>query len=118
MERLRATPQIPRDISEQVLAMGRVEWGATDEQTSEQHLAAFANTLRITREHFNYEDVPVAMHGVYLAGSETVLCHTGTSPNSGMNARVIVGTWNQLHDVCAALKGTDHDPAQIEGQEA
>lgn len=108
VERLREAPQIPQDIVEQVLSMGRVEWGATEEKTSQHHVADFENTLRLTREHFNYEDRPVAMQGVYLAGTETVLCHTGTSPNSGQNARVIVGIWNQLYDLCTAL-GASHD---------
>lgn len=94
---------IPREIVEQVLDMGKVEWGATDEQVSEKHIESFAKTLRLTRENFNYEDVPVRMHGLYLEGTETILCHTGTSPNSGVNARALAGAWNWLYDQCTAL---------------
>lgn len=93
---------IPCDIAEQVLSMGRAEWGATDEKTSAEHLAAFENTLRLTRENFNLEDIPVRLHGLYLEGTETVLCHTGTSPNSGANAQALAGAWNWLHDQCKA----------------
>jgi hypothetical protein len=94
---------IPREIAEQVLSMGRVEWGETDEFTASGHLAHLEETLRITREHFNFEDVPVPMHGLYLEGTETVLCHTGTSPNSGPNAQALAGAWNWLHDQCLAM---------------
>lgn len=94
---------IPREIADQVLAMGRVQWGATAEYTEAGHLAHVAESLRITREHFNFEDVPVAMHGLYLEGTDTVLCHTGTSPNSGANAQALTGAWNWLYDQCAAL---------------
>jgi hypothetical protein len=93
--------EIPRDVVEQVLSMGRVEWGATERMTSEGHLESLKETLRKTREHFNFEDVPVAMHGLYLEGGEVVLCHTGTSPNSGPNAQALAGAWNWLHDQCA-----------------
>jgi hypothetical protein len=95
---------IPRDVREQVLSMGRVEWGATDELTSAGHLAHLEETLRLTREHFNFEDVPVAMHGLYLEGTETVLCHTGTSPNSGPNAQALAGAWNWLVDQASAIE--------------
>jgi len=94
---------IPSDIVEQVLRMGRAEWGATEELTSEGHLANLETTLRLTREHFNYADIPVKMHGLYLDGTETVLCHTGTSPNSPMNAQALTGAWNWLHDQCTAI---------------
>lgn len=89
--------------------MGRVEWGSTAEQTSERHVADFAKTLRLTREYFNLEDVPVSLHGLYLEGTETVLCHTGTSPNSGMNARALAGAWNWLVEQCKRgdHRGTD-----------
>lgn len=96
---------IPDHISEQVLSMGKVEWGATGEKTASEHLSDFENTLHLTREKFNLEDIPVAMHGLYLEGTETVLCHTGTSPNSGPNAQALAGAWNWLYDQCATLKG-------------
>lgn len=93
---------IPDAVIEQVLKMGLVEWGATAEQRAEQHVDDFRETLRMTREAFNYADVPVRLHGLYLEGTETVLCHTGTSPNSGANAQALAGAWNWLHEQCAA----------------
>lgn len=102
---------IPRDIVEQVLRMGRAEWGATEELTSEGHLAHLEKSLRLTREHFDYADIPVKMHGLYLDGTETVLCHTGTSPNSSINAQALTGAWNWLYDQCAAI-------TQAEGPQA
>lgn len=101
VEALRAV-SIPRDIADQVLSMGRAEWGATASLDQAGHLAHLAESLRLTREHFNFEDTPVPMHGLYLDG-ETVLCHTGTSPNSGANAQALTGAWNWLYDQCAAL---------------
>lgn len=96
---------IPADIAEQVLSMGKVEWGATAALDHAGHIEHLAGSLRMTREHFNFDDVPIQMHGLYLEGGETVLCHTGTSPNSGPNAQALAGAWNWLHDQCAALKG-------------
>jgi hypothetical protein len=103
---------IPHDIQEQVLAMGRAEWGATEAQSADEHLADFAKTLRITREHFNLEDVPVQMHGLYLEANETVLCHTGTSPNSPANAQALTGAWNWLFDQCAAIRALQSEGKQ------
>lgn len=97
--------EIPADIAAQVLSMGRVEWGATAALTDTGHLEHLAGSLRLTREHFNFEDVPVPMNGLYLEGGETVLCHTGTSPNSGPNAQALAGAWNWLHDQCLAALG-------------
>lgn len=103
--------EIPLHIAEQVVAMGRVEWGATAEHDDAGHLAHLADSLRITREHFNFEDVSVRMHGLYLEGTGTVLCHTGTSPNSGINAQALTGAWNWLHDqAVAALAKHERTP--------
>lgn len=107
---------IPSAIAEQVLSMGRVEWGATAELDDAGHLEHLASSLRLTREHFNYADVPIAMHGLYLAGTETVLCHTGTSPNSGANAQALMGAWNLLHDVCAQGMQLSEDAQAAEAE--
>lgn len=93
---------LPREIQEQILSMGRVDWGATAALTEAEHLEHLASSLKATREHFNFEDIPVRMHGVYLEGTETVLCHTGTSPNSPTNAQIIAGVWNWLVEICEA----------------
>lgn len=101
---------IPSAIAEQVLSMGRVEWGATAEFDQAGHLEHLAESLRLTRENFNYEDVPVPMHGLYLEGTGTVLCHTGTSPNSSANAQALTGAWNWLYEQCAAQTSPTPSP--------
>lgn len=93
---------IPDAMAEQILAMGRVQWGATAEEEEAGHVEHFRNTLRLTREAFDYEDVPVPMHGLYIEGTGKVVCHTGTSPNSGPNAQILAGAWNWLHQICSA----------------
>ena len=92
---------IPEDIAEHVLRMGRIQWGLSGPKSDEDHLADFASTLRLTREHFETVG-DQELHGCYLNGTETVLCHTGVSPNSPIHARILVGLWNQLHDTLAA----------------
>jgi hypothetical protein len=98
-----ATPsdELPQDIIDRVLAVGRVEWGATAAKSDEEHLRDFANTLRITRDEFGTVG-DVALHGVFVEGDETVLCHTGTSQNSAQHARILVGAWNQLFDLATS----------------
>lgn len=95
---------IPESLQEQIIEMGRVEWGATEALTEAKHLEHLASSLKATREHFNFEDIPVRMHGVYLEGTDIVLCHTGTSPNSPTNAQIIAGVWNWLVDICEKNK--------------
>lgn len=99
--------RIPLSVVEQVLNMGRVEWGATAKFNDQGHIAHLAESLRKTRAHYGYDDVPCAMHGLYLEGTETVLAHTGTSPNSGANAQALTGAWNWLHGECMAQRKRD-----------
>jgi hypothetical protein len=93
---------LPPDIAEAVVRMGKVEWGAVGPKTDAEHVSDFADSLQITREHFSLED-DRSLHGLYLEGTATVLCHTGTSPNSAVNARALAGAWNWLLDQCASL---------------
>ncbi|MEN6548925.1 MAG: hypothetical protein ABFE07_23010 [Armatimonadia bacterium] len=95
---------IPQELRDHILEFGRVQWGATAERTAAEHIAGFEKSLRLTREYYNLEDVPVQMHGVYLEGSEIVMAHTGTSPNSGTRARIMVGLWNYIHDELTARR--------------
>lgn len=92
---------LPDDISAALRVIGRAKWGAVPARPDAEHVANFAKTLRITREHFSTEG-PQELHGVYVAGSDVVICHTGTSPNSGVHARAIVGAWNWLLDTATA----------------
>lgn len=95
------TPTLPADVVETLRSIGLVEWGRSFEQPDEKHVSDFVDTLRITREHFGTEG-ETAIHGVYLAGTNTVLAHTGSSPNSPQHARILVGAWNHLVEQAGA----------------
>lgn len=92
---------IPTDIAEHVLSLGRVEWGQTPAHDAEGHGAHVVNSVRLTAEHFE-QTGDQHMHGLWLAGTETVLCHTGTSPNAPKTTQALVGVWNWLVDQALA----------------
>lgn len=93
------TKELPDDIVESILYIGRVEWGTTHARTDEGHADDLRDTMRLTREHFDIVDEETTMHGLYLEGTNTVLAHTGMSPNSPQHARILAGAWNQLVDL-------------------
>lgn len=95
--------KMPEDIAERLLAIGKVEWGSTDALPDDGHVEHLTNSLRLTREDFGTEGNQ-PMHGVYLKGTETVLCHTGTSPNSGAHANIITGLWNHFVELAEAQR--------------
>lgn len=99
---------IPPDLAQRILTLGKVEWGATSAKSDAEHLEDFASSLQITREHHKTEG-PQSLHGVYISGSETVLCHTGTSPNSPAHAQIMAGLWNSVFDALSKLNGASHD---------
>lgn len=90
--------ELPIDIAELVIRIGRAEWGQTEAHDAEGHAAHIAESVRITADHFQ-QDEPQHMHGLYIEGTGTVICHTGTSPNSPQIARALTGAWNRLHDL-------------------
>lgn len=90
---------IPQDIVDHMLKLGRAEWGSTPEHDADGHADHIRQSVRITAEHFGQTE-PQKMHGLYLEGTETVVCHTGTSPNSPTSARALTAAWNHLHDAC------------------
>lgn len=75
-------------------------------------MADTANSVRLTAEHFGQTE-DQKMSGLYMAGTDTVICHTGTSPNSPETARILTGLWNhavqQAKDARAALSEPRHD---------
>lgn len=87
---------IPDDIIERMMAVGFIEWGAVNNKTDEQHIEDFRDTLAITRAAHQMPNGLQSLHGCYLPGSSTIVCHTGTSPNSGDHARIIAGLWNSV----------------------
>lgn len=96
--------RMPDDVIESLMAIGPVEWGATHSQEDEKHVEDLRDTLRLTREHFNIDAENTAIHGVYLAGTGTVLAHTGNSPNSPQHARIIAGIWNHLVELAESTR--------------
>lgn len=92
------TQTIPPDLAKRMLEVGKIEWGAVANKSDEQHVSDFADSLRLTREHFGLDSGDHALNGCYLAGTETVVCHTGTSPNSATHAKIIAGLWNSVID--------------------
>lgn len=92
---------LPDDIVKSLLAIGRVEWAATDVQSDEEHLSDFERTLKLTRDNFKTEG-NVSLHFVAIEDTGTVVAHTGTSPNSAQHARVLAGAWNQLVSIAEA----------------
>lgn len=95
---------LPEDIIESLLAIGKVEWGQTFTQSDEKHVEDLRDTLRLTREYFGMEVGDTALHGVYIEGQGVVLAHTGMSPNSPQHARILAGAWNQLVDIAESSK--------------
>lgn len=64
------------------------EWGEVPAKSDEEHCQDFAGSLSKTRQYFDLAgNLPLS--GVYVPGSDRVLCHTGTSPTAGQRARFI-----------------------------
>lgn len=94
---------IPEDIASHVLRLGRVEWGQTHAHDAEGHGAHVAESVRKTADTFGQTEGQ-HMHGLWLEGTETVLCHTGTSPNAPKTTQALVGAWNWLVDQAEAQR--------------
>lgn len=95
---------VPEDVAALVRSIGRAEWGSTPEHDADGHGAHVRDSVIATAEHFE-QSGPQKMHGLYIEGTEVVICHTGTGPNSPQVARAMTGAWNYLLDAVAA-KGT------------
>lgn len=87
-----------QEMQKAALAIGRVEWGATHELDSQGYADQTKTSVEITADTFGQEGLQ-RMHGLYLKGTETVLCHTGTSPNSPTHARILTALWNNFVEV-------------------
>lgn len=96
---------LPADIVAALISIGRSDWAATAAKSDEEHTKGFANSLRLTREHFNTEGEQ-ELHGVYVKNSGTVICHTGTSPNSAIHAQILTGAWNWMLGIATAQGGS------------
>ena len=107
-----AREALPEDIASLVLRIGRAEWGATAEQTAQEHADDLLNTIRLTHKHFGTED-PQPLNGLYIEGTGVVICHTGMSPNSAGIARALTGAWNLLHSTALAALDAIPQPAPV-----
>ena len=92
---------IPADIAQHVRKIGKVEWGQTPAHDADGHGRHVTDSVRLTAAHFGQTD-DQHMHGLWLEGTETVLCHTGTSPNAPKTTQALVGAWNWLVDQALA----------------
>ncbi|MGH6746560.1 hypothetical protein [Novosphingobium sp.] len=101
---------IPEEIAAMVLQIGRAQWGQTEAFEAEGHAAHIAESVRLTDENFG-QTGPRHMHGLYIEDTGTVICHTGTSPNSPQIARALTGAWNWLH-----IQATQSSDAQDRGE--
>lgn len=90
--------ELPAEIAELVNRVGRAEWGATAAHDADGHGQHVADSVRMTAAHFEQTE-PQPMNGLYVEGTETVICHTGTSPNSAAIAQALTGAWNWLCDL-------------------
>lgn len=93
-----ATNHYPSEILELVRRIGKAEWGATDSMSARAHGRHVAASVQFTAKQFEQSELQ-KMHGLYIDGTETVICHTGTSPNSPQIARALTGLWNDLYDI-------------------
>lgn len=84
---------LPRDVIEHLLKIGPADWGATEAKSAEAHGADTVDSVLATAENFG-QSGDQRMSGLYVAGTNTVICHTGTSPNSAETARILTGLWN------------------------
>ena len=85
--------EVLREMFAAALAIGPVEWGSTGELSISKHLEDTKASIKITSEYFG-QTGNQSMHGLYVEGCNTVLCHTGTSPNSPTYARILTALWN------------------------
>lgn len=67
-----------------------VDWGCVRGKTIEQHVEDFRGSLSAETA------VGPDLHGVYLGGTEIVVCHTGNGPHSEANAKLITFALNNL----------------------
>ena len=112
---LREAFQFPENVIDLVKRIGRAEWGTTEPKTAEDHGADMVNTVKKTAAHFGQIDQQ-AMHGLYIDGTNIVICHAGVSPNSPEIARVLTGMWNMLCDATTlSLPAVDNSPAPDAG---
>lgn len=95
--------QVPKEIRDFIVSIGRAEWGQTPAHDADGHGKHIADSVRITAAHFDQME-DQTMHGLYIEGTRTIICHTGTSPNSPKSAQALTGMWNWILDLALDLQ--------------
>jgi hypothetical protein len=85
---------IPKELEDLLMTLGKVEWGATAALDAEGHAQHIAKSVTNSAKHFEQEG-PQPMHGLYLDGTEIVVCHTG----GGVMAAIL----SRAHNIVQAL---------------
>jgi hypothetical protein len=100
--------EIPSDIMDMVLGLGKVDVGATSAMSIAEHGAGFTELLQRTCQAHGLEGA-TQMHSVRLLGIPVPvnLALVGNSPNSPTLARAICGAWNRFVDACADQRAQD-----------
>ena len=89
--------QVLQEMQEAALKIGHVEWGTTHAHDADGHADHVRNSVKTTSETFGQME-DQKMHGLYVKDTETVIGHTGTSPNSPTHARILTALWNKFVD--------------------
>jgi hypothetical protein len=97
------TNEVLAEMQKAALAIGHVEWGSTHDLDAKGHAGHVERSVEITAQTFD-QTGPQKMHGLYVKGSETVIGHTGTSPNSPTHARILTALWNKFVDEALSSK--------------
>lgn len=84
-----------------------VEWGTVKGKTIEEHVADFRDSMSAETA------VSSDLHGVYIAGTETIVCHTGNGPTSEANAKLITFALNNLGKLVDELEKRDIQKAVL-----
>ncbi len=88
------------DITEEELAYvvecGHADCGAVGPKSDAEHTADAQSSLAKTREFFSELPESTKLHGLYKAGTDIVMAHTGNSPKAGIRAAILIGLWNKL----------------------
>jgi len=90
-----------KEMQKAALDIGHVEWGTTHARDSDGHAEHIRNTIDITAKTFDQTGDQM-MHGLYVEGTNIVVSHTGTSPNSPTHARILTALWNKFVDDAVA----------------
>lgn len=88
------------------------EYGFVVIEDEGDFLEQMRSTYRKTVEHFDLLP-PHELHGVYEAGTDVIVCHTGLSPNSRENAETIVALKAERDRLARELEETKAELARM-----